>query len=71
MEGFQIWDLALRMAGQVRAVPGGILGWDFGAALALAGALEINPIVVAELLPALEAVMVRCMNERMKGGGDG
>ena len=39
-----------------------VLGWDMGAALALGQALGINPMVVAELLPELEAVMVRRIN---------
>ena len=47
-----------------------VLGWDMGAALALAQALGINPMVVAELLPAIEAVMVRKMNEQI-GDHDG
>ena len=42
-----------------------VLGWDFGAAMALAKALGLNPMVVAELLPELEAVMVRRTNEKI------
>ena len=34
-----------------------VLGWDMSAALALAHALGLNSMVVAELLPELEAVM--------------
>nr|WP_240768905.1 hypothetical protein [Paracoccus liaowanqingii] len=37
------------------------------AALALGSALGINPLVVAELLPEIEAVMVRKVNEQMTG----
>jgi hypothetical protein len=40
-----------------------VIGWDMGAALALAGALGIQPLVAAELLPEVEAVMVRKLNE--------
>ena len=47
-----------------------VLGWDMGAALALGQALGLNPIVVAELLPDLEAVMVRRINEKI-GDSDG
>ena len=36
-----------------------------GAALALAQALGLNPVVVAELPPELEAVMVRRLNEQI------
>ena len=42
-----------------------VLGWDMGAALALGHALGLNPMVVAELLPELEAVMVRRINEKI------
>ena len=41
-----------------------------GAALALAHALGLNPMVVAELLPELEAEMVRRINEKI-GDSDG
>ena len=34
-----------------------------GAALALAAALDIEPLAAAELLPEIEAVMVRRLNE--------
>jgi hypothetical protein len=48
-----------------------VLGWDMGAALALAGGLGVNLTVAAELLPAIEAVMVRKLNAEMDGGRDG
>ena len=49
----------------MRAIPGAVLGWDMTAALALAQALGLNPVVVAELLPEIEAVMVRRINEKI------
>ena len=49
-------------------IPGAVLGWDMGAALALAHALGIDNMIVAELLPEIEAVMVRKLNEQI---GDG
>ena len=52
-------------------IPGAVLGWDMGAALAMARALGIAPLIAAELLPEIEAVMVRKMNEQMEGGRDG
>ena len=52
-------------------VPGAVLGWDMGAALALANALGIDTLIAAELLPEIEAVMVRKLNEQMEGGRDG
>ena len=45
--------------------PGAVLGWDMGAALAMAQALGIDTMVAAELLPVIEAVMVRKLNEDM------
>jgi len=68
-EGWQVWDLVARLGSQLRVAPmGGIIGWDMGAALALAAALGIDPAPVAELLPAIEAVMVKKLNERAASG---
>ena len=39
-----------------------------GAALPLGAALGISPIAIAELLPPIEAVMVRKINEEMRSG---
>ena len=64
-DGWQVWDLALRLGGQLRVVPGAVIGWDLGAAMALAQALGIAPLVAAELLPEIEAVMVRKLNESL------
>lgn len=47
------------------APTGRIIGWDMSAALALASALGIDPAPVAELLPAIEAVRVKKLNERI------
>ena len=55
----------------MRVIPGAVLGWDMGAALAMAEALGINTLIAAELLPEVEAVMVRKLNEQMEGGRDG
>ena len=54
----------MRVAGKA------VLGWDMAAALAIAHALGLNPMVAAELLPELEAVMVRRINEKI-GTDDG
>jgi hypothetical protein len=42
-----------------------VIGWDMSAALALGDALGIPPPAMAELLPAVEAVMVAKLNEQM------
>jgi len=66
IEGVQVWDLVGRLGGQLRVAPrGGVIGWDMGAALALAAALGINALAVAEFLPGIEAVMVRKINQQM------
>ena len=52
-------------------IPGAVLGWDMGAALALAQALGIDTLIAAELLPEIEAVMVRKVNEQMAEGEPG
>ena len=54
----------MRVAGKA------VIGWDMSAALVLAQALGLNPMVAAELLPELEAVMVRRINEKI-GDQDG
>ena len=69
-EGWQVWDLSERLGGQIRAVPGVVLGWDMSAVLAMAEALGINPRAAVEFLPVIEAVMVRKLNEQMAGQDD-
>ena len=58
------------MGGQLRAVPGAVLGWDLGTAMALAQALGVNAVVAAEILPALEAAAVTAINDQIKSGSD-
>ena len=69
-DGWQVWDLVCRLGGQMRVAGKAVIGWDIGSAFALARALGLNPMVVAELLPELEAVMVRRINEKI-GTEDG
>lgn len=59
------------MGGQIRAIPGSVLGWDMTAALSMASAMGISPRAVVELLPVIEAVMVRKLNEEREGRRDG
>ena len=54
-----------RLGGQLRVLPGAVIGWDMSAALALGSALGVPPAAAAELLPVLEAVMVAKLNEQM------
>ncbi|MCG6560751.1 hypothetical protein [Ruegeria alba] len=55
-----------RIGGQLRVLPGAVIGWDLTAALALSNALGIPPLATAELLPVIEAVMVAKYNEQME-----
>jgi hypothetical protein len=58
--------MVARLGGQLRVAPsGGVIGWDLGVALAMATALGGCRVATAELLPAIEAVMVRKLNEQM------
>lgn len=65
LEGAQVWELVRASEGQVRTLGLAVLGFDFGAVLALGTAAGICPTAMAELLPALESVVVRKINERM------
>ncbi|MCR9157045.1 MAG: hypothetical protein NXH80_07350 [Rhodobacteraceae bacterium] len=47
---------------------GAVLGWDIGAGLQLGAALGLSPLILAELLPPIEAVMVRKINETLQAG---
>jgi hypothetical protein len=63
--------VVLRLGGQLRVSPGGsIIGWDLAAGLALASALGCNPLVAAEMLPVIEAMAVRGLNQNILGDLD-
>lgn len=55
-----------RLAGQMRVIPAAVVGIDMNVAFALAAALGLDAFVVAELLPGIEAAMVRRMNEQIR-----
>lgn len=62
-----IWDLVLRLGGQMRVVGGfsgaRVVGWDMTAALAMGAAMGLSAGLLLETLPEIEAVMVRKLNE--------
>ena len=60
-----------RLGGQLRLAPGAVIGWDLGAALMLGAALGVPASATAELLPEIEAVMVRKLNEALRSDGSG
>ncbi len=65
-----MWDLVGRLGGQLRIVPGAVIGWDMGAAIALGAALGVPAPAIAELLPVIEAVMVRRVNAQIAANHD-
>jgi hypothetical protein len=68
MEGWQVWDLVQRLGGQLRVSGSAVIGWDMGAALQIGAALGVSPMAIAELLPPIEAVMVRKINDEISSG---
>jgi len=59
VEGWQVWDLALACAGQLRIAPNGVvLGFDYGAVLTMAAAVGVPKVTVAILLPAIESCLM-------------
>ena len=70
LEGWQVLDLVQRLGGQMRIAGGmsggAVIGWDMSAALQLGAALGLSPLIIAELLPPIEAVMVRKTNEEIE-----
>jgi len=50
-------------------LPGAVVGWDMSAALSLGAALGVPPLATAELLPVIEALMVRKLNEELSANG--
>lgn len=65
VEGLQVWDLACRLGGQLRVIPWAVIGLDLTAAFAMADALGVERLAVAELLPDVEAAMVEVLNKRL------
>lgn len=63
LEGRQVWDLALRCGGQIRASSGRVIGYDMTAVLAVGDALGIPRGAVAELMPRIEQAAVAAINE--------
>ena len=61
--GESVWDVITRLGGQLRVAPmGGVFGLDYGAALALGTALSADMELLAEILPDVEAALVRRAN---------
>jgi hypothetical protein len=58
------------LRGQFRAIPGGVVGWDMTAALAMSEALGLNRLIAAELLPQIEPYAVRGINAQVRATQD-
>lgn len=59
----------MRLGHQLRTDFGTVVGFDYGAAFALASASGVPPAAVAEFLPRIEASAVSAMNEMAKRNG--
>ena len=71
VEGDGCLALTAHLEGQLRIIPGAVVGFDLTAALAAADAMGIDRAAVVELLPVIEARMVaaqlstsRCSQDR-------
>jgi len=54
----------MKLGGQIRpGTMGGVIGFDFSAALSMAKAAGVDSVAVAEFLPVIERAMVSKMNE--------
>lgn len=58
----------MRMQNQLRTEGRVVIGFDLGAAMTFAMALGIEPAVVAEFMPAIEAAACRKINEAREDG---
>jgi len=63
VEGRQVWDLMLRCGGQLRTIPGRVVGYDMTAVFMMADGLGVPREAVAEFFPVIEMAAVRAINE--------
>lgn len=63
-----MWRLTGLIEGQLRVIPGAVVGIDLSAALAAADALGLDRAAVVELLPVIEARMVAAVNQQIASG---
>lgn len=66
-----MWDLVRRMGGQLRVSNGVALGWDLAAGMVMGAALGIPDLLIADMLPEIEAVAIKAMNEYGAESGNG
>lgn len=53
----------------MRAIPGAMLGFDMTAVLAMSNAVGLSPALVCEVMPALEAELIRAHNRETEDNG--
>lgn len=58
------------MQGQLRTDNGRVVGWDLNAGLALADALGVPPFLAAEILPEIEVIACRKINEMLENASE-
>lgn len=71
IEGWEVWDVLERCAGQLRMGSVGPVGLDFTAAFQMSEALGYCSTALGELLPSAEAGLMRGLMRRMTKGEDG
>lgn len=65
-----MWRLTGLIEGQLRIIPGAVVGFDLTAALAAADAIGLDRAAVVELLPVIEARMVAAVNKQIASDAD-
>jgi len=65
-----VWRLTGLIEGQLRVIPGAVVGFDLTAALAAADAIGLDRGAVVELLPVIEARMVAAVNRQIASDAD-
>lgn len=65
LEGIGVCNVVTKITGQLRVASGVIVGLDFAAVLALGRDLGADTFVLAECLPAIEAVIITKLNEQI------
>lgn len=69
VDGLLAWEIATRVGGQWRAIPGAVIGLDMTAVFAIGSALGVPPTVLAEFMPSIEAVAIKEFNKRSEANG--
>ena len=67
-----LWRLVQSLGGQVRIAAGfggaSVIGWDMTAVLAMGQAMGLPAMLLADVMPAIEATMVRAIPQGQDDG---